>query len=244
MTIKEWHYDFMLKLDKVASNQKKNFNVAERDWFLNEAQDLFKKQRLFANNSKQTGFEEGQKRIDDLSTIHIKYPDQLPVTLIKHPDMDGIKVYELPLNTLKYNYDYFIKGHLDLKANNCINRAKLYAIQNEDFEDAISSPYQLSEERVLINFGKSSTLDGVSSIYIYSLYPIENDKIYIEYIKQHRKINYGGYVYIDGITYPETNSEFPEHTHKEIVDIAVQLAAGIIEASNYSLQTNKLSINE
>ena len=86
------HYDFLLKIDKVATAQKKNFNVAEIDWFLNEGQNVIKKQRLFGNNPKQLGFEEDQKRISDLSNLHIKYPAQLPITLTQHPDLNDLKV--------------------------------------------------------------------------------------------------------------------------------------------------------
>lgn len=238
------HYDFLLKLDKVASNQNKNFNTAEIDWFLNEAQEMFKKQRLFSNNIKQLGFENSQKRIDDLSTLHIKFPDQAAVTVTAHNTFSGVYLYELPLQSLEYAYEYFVKGFAYLQNSTCTTKAKMYVIQNDDFDEAISSPYELTEERILINFGKSSSQEGTSSIYIYSLYPIKDNLVYIEYIKKHRDVNYGNYVYIDNVTKPETHSEFPPHTHREIVDIAVLNACGVIQSANYNIFSQKLTTNE
>ena len=50
-------------------------------------------------------------------------------------------------------------------------------------------------------------------------------------------MNYGGYVYIDGVTYLQTDCDLPEILHTEIVDMAVNIAAGIIENPNYARTT-------
>ena len=67
----------------------------------------------------------------------------------------------------------------------------------------------------------------------------------IEYIKQPAKIRYGGYVYIDGVTYATQQCELPEHVHSEIVDLAVQIASGIIESPEYvQLKAQKVFMHE
>ena len=52
MLLKEWHYDFSIKMDKVDSLSKETLLPLKKDWILNEAISLFVKQRYGQNNSK------------------------------------------------------------------------------------------------------------------------------------------------------------------------------------------------
>mgnify|MGYP006319950907 FL=1 len=101
MSILEMHYDFDLKLDKLATLAKPDINILEKDWLLNEAQNLIVKKYYLGNNASSTAFETTQKRIDDLSSLLIKYPIQ-PMILPTMINRTG--VYELPLNSLLYPY--------------------------------------------------------------------------------------------------------------------------------------------
>jgi hypothetical protein len=138
---------------------------------------------------------------------------------------------------------YFTKGNVKLTLPNCIGRALMKTIQNDDLEQALLSPFELTDERVLINYGKSSAVPG-TSIYIYSKFPINQEKAYIEYIKRPIQMNLGTYVYIDNTTKSATNCELSEHTHREIVDLAVMIISGVIESPSYSIKKEKISINE
>jgi len=69
MTIKEMHYDFKKKLNKVDSQQYKNLLVPEIDWTLNEAQELFVKMVAKPRTKSYTGFELNQRTIDDIRTL-------------------------------------------------------------------------------------------------------------------------------------------------------------------------------
>jgi len=69
MTISEMHIAFDLLLDKVNSLQYPSFLPEEKDFFLNQAIRRFVKTRYSGFNSKKEGFEESQKRIDDLRTL-------------------------------------------------------------------------------------------------------------------------------------------------------------------------------
>lgn len=230
MTIIEQHYDFDLKIDKVASFAKENFNVAEKDWLLNEAQDVFVKQRMTGHNPHGTGFEFNQKRIDDLSTIHIKFPEQPGIT----PSLVS-GVYEVTLSSLVHPYLKFTRGQVDVVQDNCPNKkVSLREMQNDDLNDSLDDPYAQSslKDGVLFNFGKSSLTTAQSSIYLYPGDLTLGD-VYIEYLKQPRQMFYGGYDYIDGTPTTQVDCELPEHTHIEIVDIAVAIAAGIIEHPTY-----------
>lgn len=108
---------------------------------------------------------------------------------------------------------------------------------NDPFNDS-------NEDEVIYNFGRSST-GSSSSMYIYPSTLESIDSLLFNYIKYPVRINLGGYIYIDGNTYPTQDCELPQHIHPEIVDIAVEIAAGIIEHPEYvQLKAQKAFKNE
>jgi hypothetical protein len=226
-SIKELHYAFDLGMDRFGTLSKENFNKAEKDWLLNEAQMIFLKRRTSIKNNRNEGFEASQKRIDDLSTLVIKYPLQPGLVPTLNSNM-----YIIDLTDLVYTYYQLIDAYVDtILSENCVKSVPLKLIQHDDIRTVLRDPFNnASLEAIPYNFGRSAT--GGSSIYIYpDKYKIA--LVYIEYIKLPSKVNYGNYVYINGTTYPETTLEFPEHTHSEIVDIACQIAALNIESPEY-----------
>lgn len=241
MNIVEMHYDYDVKIDKVASSGKLNFTRPEKDWLLNRAAEMFVKQRYGLNNPHRTGFEGIQKRTDDLKSLVIKYPLQPALT----PTMHDENTYEVPLNQLEYPYWFLVRGTVQVVFSDCVQDASLKFIQHDDLNYALQDPFNnSSREEVLFNFGRSSSNPNVDAIYIYPG-DMSIGNVYLEYVKQPAKMNYGGYVYIDGVTYPAQDCDLPEHTHAEIVDIAVQLAAGIIEDPNYvQLKTQQVFNHE
>jgi hypothetical protein len=70
MTAKEMHIGVDLLLQKINSNFIDVFEPEEIDWALNEEVLRFVKQRFSAkSNDKQKGFQDGQKRLDDLKAL-------------------------------------------------------------------------------------------------------------------------------------------------------------------------------
>ena len=69
MNISEFHTAILLQLDKSAGLELPHFEPEEREYWLNQAVKRFVKQRYSGVNPKQTGFEQTQKRIDDLRTL-------------------------------------------------------------------------------------------------------------------------------------------------------------------------------
>lgn len=249
MTTLELHFDFNFKVDKVATLSKEDFTLGEVDWLLNEAQNLLVKRYYTGNNTSNTAFETTQKRIDDLSSLVVKYPEQ-PELL---PSLLDGGVYEIPLNDLVYEYWFFIRGNIKVFKltgdMTCVKDATMKLISHDDLNRALEDPFNNTDmSEVLFNFGRSTEIISSdysrSSIYlypgIYGLGPVK-----IEYIKKPARINYGGYVYIDGITYSSQSSELPDHLHSEIVDLAVQVASGLIESPEYiQLKAQKVFANE
>lgn len=240
MTIREAHYDFDLKMDRINSHSQTNFNKAEKDWLINEAGLVFLKQRSGTNNSKRKGFENTQKRIDDLSTLVIKFPEQPFIV----PTKVDTNIYEVDLSTLEYKYYALTRLYCQATIEGCVKTVPLRFIQSDDFNDILKDPFNSpSEEFFPYNLGKSSTSNS-QSIYIYPL-DAAITKVFVEYLKYPNKVSSGDYQYIDGVTYPEQTLEFPEHTHTEIIDLAVMIASTNIESPEYiQLKNSKLQINE
>jgi hypothetical protein len=241
MTISEMHYDWKLKIDKVDSFSKADFSPAEIDWLLNEAIMVIVKQRYGITNSKRSGFESSQKRIDDLKSLQIKFPLQPGIT----PTPLASNLFEVSLDDLIYEYWFLTRATVDVVKPNCVEKASLKLIQHDDLNFALNDPFNKSDDtEVLYNFGRGSS--GTSdSIYLYpdSTYPL--GQVFIEYIKKPAKVSLGGYTYLDGTLTTQQDCDLSEHLHNEIVDVAVQIASGIIESPEYvQLKTQKVFTHE
>jgi len=189
---------------------------------------IFLKRRTSPRNNRNEGFEASQKHINDLSSVVIKFPLQTGII----PAVDS-GVYSINLSELTYKYYQMINLYVDITVSaDCTKSVPLRFVQHDDLQTALRDPfYNGSLDSIPYTFGRSLD-NGGSAVYIYPNQLVVA-KVYPEYIKYPNKVNFGGYVYIDGVTYPESTLEFPEHTHSEIVDIACQIAAMNIESPEY-----------
>ena len=108
---------------------------------------------------------------------------------------------------------------------------------SEDFVKEFYEQYYESDEED----------DKKGSIYIYTD-DFEIIEIYPEYIKQPNKVWIGTYNSLDGqytVGDAIVECDLPEHTHPEIIDLAVAECSRIIENPNFAqLKQQKLLINE
>lgn len=231
MTIKEMHYDFKKKLNKIDSQQYKNLLVPEIDWVLNEAQELFVKMVAKPRMRSYLGFEINQRTIDDIRTLVVNN---------QCLDVSNDTV------TLPDDYWHYVRAEVEMSKGNCTGiKAKFHVRQHDDeFEN---SP-----------FDKSSfewrTVNGVffeNGIKLYTDGSFSNDRFCISYIKRPRYIHNaedfrnGTYNLPSGTVLTGTvDSELPDHTHREIVDIAVLIATGEIQAPDYQTKQAKLNFNQ
>lgn len=248
MTIEELHYDLKYKLDKVDSLDTDNILPAEIDWILNEAINLFVKQRYDKNNPKKLGFEGNQKRIDDLKTLVIKSPSQQPAVV---PVNVGNNTYEVKLSSLNYEYLFLVRLTTKLNKTNC--GYKVVSPEESEHDDLntvlLNDPFRKPSfewQRVPYVFGRSSTtLDDQGSIYLYTDGTFTITEVYPEYLKTPNKVSLGGYTYLDGSIATKTECDLPKEAHREIIDIAVNEISRIIDNPNFmQLKSQKLQINE
>ena len=224
MTVEELHYQFILAKDAVDALKHHTFNRAQIDFLLNDAQIRLIRAKTSGENEKLLGYEQTQKLTDEFSTLHIKYPLQPFIQLIDHGG-----IYELDLTKLKYPYLRLLNGEVEVQtAPNCKKIVNLKFVQSDDIKIAFRDPFNSpSNEFIPYNIGRNSDGSASSSLYIYPG-TLKAYKANIEYLKYPERISFGGYVYLDNVTYPKATSELPNEIHHKIVDKAVELGATYI----------------
>jgi hypothetical protein len=224
------HYDFKQKLNKIDSQQFRNLRIPEIDWKLNEAQELFVKMVAKPRLRNSLGFETSQRSIDDIRTVVVKgyCSDIINNTM-----------------TLPTNYWHFLKGQSIMDKGNCkAYRATLKIRQHDDeFE---KSPFDCSS----FEWREVNAVFYQSGLKFHDDGTFENKIGCIDYIK---KLDYihnaedfraGGYELPSGVALTGTRDcILPDHTHREIVDIAVLIATGDLQNPDYDIKQAKVNLN-
>jgi hypothetical protein len=231
MTIDDMHYDFKIKLNKIDSQQNKNFLIPEIDWILNDALDNYIKMISNPRIKNNLGFEINQRTIDDLRP--------LVVNSFKIAVTDNIVI-------LPTDYQHYIKGKVTMSKGDCKKVLSDYFFIRQHDDNFEESPFDNSSF-------EWRTVNGVfteKGIKLHTDNTFVNNEFFISYIKKHPFIHnaksYRGATYElpSGIVLTGSqNCILPEHTHREIVDLAVLIATGFIQGQDYNIKGEKLKLN-
>lgn len=190
--------------------------------FLNEAVDKFVKTRYSGLNTKGEGFEQSQKRIDDLRT------------LIKTAEYKNLEQVELP-------NDYVIllgdtAGIKPVGENECWNE------DDTKYTDTIEATIEtidrqlsntLSEHRLKYNTAKPLRLIESNKIKLYTDGKYRVAEYKIMYLSTPAKLSKD-----------DLNAEYtslPSHTHMEIVKMAVQIYMATKPMQHYSVYSTEVN---
>lgn len=204
MTIKDVHYSFRMKRNRLDSKGNYDLRIPELDWKLNEAVDLFIKQRAVLTDQYQPGsFELNNTILDDLKNI----------------------VKELEINSFTNNrnkfltdfpndYLYFLKGEVSCTKNTVQRLLNCIVKNNYDIlEGNNKSSFEWQE--IMTTFDKYITLITDGSFTINSLL--------LKYIKKpafaHNAEDYYGKINILGsdiLQYYSTYARVPKGLNIDI----------------------------
>jgi len=244
MTIKEMHYDLKQKLNKIDSQQYANLKVPEIDFKLNEALELYIKRVAEPRDPKSVfGFETTQRTIDDIRALVVNQNMSgntcLSATL--YDSNTGSYTVDIP-----QDYMFYISSHAIATKNSCLNKELRVRVKQHDDEFRYSPFDKSSFEWRFVNltfFGNKLRIytDGTFSI----------NNLCLNYIKKHPYIHNaagypGGQYRHLGTNVMLTGTQdclLAEHTHREIVDLAVLIISGDLESPNYQIKQNKLNID-
>jgi hypothetical protein len=237
MNIKEMHYDFKQKLNKIDSEQYRNLKVPEIDWKLNEAIDLFVKIVAEPKIKINLGFELSSRITDDIRSLVV---DTVPLVLTV---LDSTHY----LAALPVNYLYYVSlDSMQIKQGNCtVSAQKIFVRQHDD--DFVASVFDKSSfiwREVNIRFYQAG-------IKIYTEGEFSVEEALLSYIKIPASVNNcedypgGSYKTLAGVTLvANVDCDLPIETHREIVDIAVAITTGDLQIPDLQVKMGKLQLNQ
>lgn len=219
------HAEFKLLMDKAGEGGSPSFVASEIDRFLNMAQDKFVTKRAFGNNPRRTGFEEDQKRRDDLRTL-ITQADISPSSSSSNNKPNG-RYFELPSD-----YRYSIQEEANIStfdATGTNRRVSVKPITHDRYNKIINDPFNKPDKDTVyrLGFGGSGSGNYVELI-------CGNNQViqtyYLRYLKNPLQIG------------SDQVCVLPEHAHREIIRMAVVDALETVEQPRY--QSSKIELNE
>lgn len=230
MDIAEMHLEFKIFRDAVDSNAYPEMLDEEIDIILNEAMDRVVKTRYGKNNLYRKGFEEIQKRTDDLKELVVsRFPN---LNLVSQYTDVGKRVFRVQLNALFNDVDlenpsieeymFYIKGDAKVSSPSCVDgkRSSIKLVQQDDLYSIKSDPFNKPTVSNPVGFFEDGDL----------FIETENDatvsNVLITFIKKPLRMN---------LT-ESTDCELSEHLHKEIVQIAVDISLENLQSPR--VQTN------
>lgn len=244
MTVKEMHYDLSLRLDKLDSLHYDNILIPERDVYLNRAQIMLIKQRYGINNNYMVGFEENQKRIEDLKILLVKSCNdesicESPINALLSDTSNGLYVFNL--NDLsKGKYMVYISSYITARKKTCEVNIVPKITQHDDLYISLAdNNYSPSFEWKYLPIVFSEHY-----IYAYTNNEFTIHKMYVDYLRYPKDIRYGNYSDENGNLIPESNCELPDYMQHELLDLTEALIKKDIENPTVDLSYKTLQINE
>jgi len=237
MNSRGFHYDFKQKLNKLDSQQYRNLRVPEIDWKMNEAIDIFIKSVAEPRVSNHLGFETSQRSIDDIRTLVINDYLIVPIALTAN-------TYYVPLPT---NYMFYVSSNVTITKAGCSPREATCILRQHDDKHELSAFDKSSFEwkEVNIRFFERG-------IKIFTDGTFVPTQLKLNYIRKHAYMhNAQDFLPTQSYTLPDgtvltgfQDCELPEHTHREIVDIAVLITSGDLQTGDYQLKQAKINLNQ
>lgn len=295
MTITEMHQYFRVGVDKAESFSYPSFEIEEIDYFLNKAQERFIKQRYGINNIKGQGFEQTQKRTDDIREVimynnstsldrylngsntddnkpYSKYytlPNTAPASASDPGDVywfsiqeeadilytdatsssytinsavipsgnyivtetiyyNSISSYLYPGDSFVYNGGDFSSKHQGSFKSAKSKRVGVKPIQHDDYNKVVNDPFNKPNHDQALRLMLGDKIEIITGA------DFDITKFYMRYVRKPLAVDFANTV----------DCELADHTHEEIVDIAVSIALEDIESGRYQTNLNELNKNE
>jgi hypothetical protein len=220
MTLKELHRNFKIELDKSEISSYPSFLPEEIDYWINNSIERFVKTRYSGRSIDRAGFQQTEKRTDDLRT------------LVVEKSYDTSNVIQDVSNSIEVDYpsDYMImvgeSTFITSDASSWPIKNGVKAIQRVDPIEAtienIDSKLQsvLSEHNLRIDSAKPIRLFVNNKVRFYTDGNYRVVKYVMTYIKNPEKLDW----YSSTVSIDDAITMLPEHTWSEIIVLAVGLA--------------------
>ena len=220
MTVDQMIDSFLIYFDKITNFSAPGYETSEKLLFLNNAQDEFIKERVFGMNFQPPKYDDNQKRVADIRPLVVNEE-------IDSGDWVATNAYinteKFPLSTLNSpGLLYYLNMNIVITRTHptiATKRIKCDYIQKQflsNYEDSglnkshfINPKVWVEDDNLYIMIDSYTTVKGQG---------------YMSYIKPPTALIVGG------------NCDLEDHTHQEIVDIAVRQAMQTIQDQRYQSQ--------
>lgn len=233
MTISEMHTAFKLELDKIDSLQYPSFSTTEIDYWLNRGIKKFAKTRYSGFNPKKEGFEQTQKRIDDLRTLVREVT--VPCTTTGATKTNGYVLTTGFSNAVFTAAPYWLSLGEEVSitpSGGSATRVGVTEVTADTYRFEIDNPYSSYilhyDSAKPLRLFYNNTIEFISD----GNYTVNN--AYIRYLKEPTEVDYG----------TATDCDLPDHTHDEIVSTAVALVLENIEQPRYNSYSQENTMME
>ena len=214
-------------------NKPKSIDI---EWWLNQGLEKFFKTRYSGVNYKGLGFEQDQKRIDDLRT--------LVTTISNSPSKESSVLYKVQLPS---DYVFHLGDSAGIKPNDNYNEC--WPLDEDDqyitkYSDTLEATIEtidrqrsnsLSEHILKYCSAKPLRLIQGNEILLYTDGKYEVSEYLLTYLRRPKRID------IHSNPFAEY-TDMPEHTHSEIVKMAAQMY--IENQSNKRINTHSAEVQE
>lgn len=221
MTVLEFHNNFNIELDKTLDFELPYMLPEQIDYWLNKGQERFVKSRAFGNNYFKTGFEQSEKRMDDLREILVQ---STPITPSSSSNIFS--------SNLPDDYMFLMRHQCHSLCSDCDTPMLVPGIQTTQDEmnillrDPFWSP--IAYDPLFYIMGNSIVYETDGSFSIV-------DTILI-YLRKYNKIQLGSQ-YVDPTD--DVDCELAEHTHQEILDMSIEMVLENLESQRYQTNLNE-----
>lgn len=240
MTIEQFHREFKVFFDKVDSSAYPEFQDGEIDIYLNEAQERIIKLRYGKNNIYRAGFEEIQKRTDDLKNlVKTRF---CTVTEETSYSVVGDTVYRASLSSLfddaelttqsVDNYMFYIKSIAETTKGDCKTWSRVKLVQQDDVSSIGGDPFNKP------TFTRPIIFFEDSDIFVWTAKDCSISSFQVTFLKRPALMNIGTY---EG---DKTECELSEHLHKELLQLAITIAIENIQSPRVQTQQMNLQTKE
>lgn len=227
MTSTQMHTALDLELDKSSALDLPVFLDTEKDFWINSAIKKFVKTRYSGLNIKKQGFEETQKRTDDLRTL-VKSAN-LTLTSVGANWPNGY------VNSTVIPTDYWLllgeEATITVTSTSVASRVGVTQTTQNEYRQKIDDPF--SEHILHYATAKPLRLFYETSVELISDGNYSVDTYHLTYLKSPAEIELG-----------VTDCDLPDHTHDEIVRMAASMMLENIESPRYPTHSGEVATME
>lgn len=216
ISVKELLYELDLKLNNLTNLEHQEVPVENKIVVLNKAQIKLIKTKLNPNNPLQLGFEGNRKRYQDLENlVESAHDHKLTITKVdKH-----LGKWEIDVSGLTPKFMFFLSGYALAKKGTCSSPIYIneYLTKHADLTTVLAN----SHTKPSFEYQETPCTLSNNKVEVYDDGTFEYEQAYISYIRYPQKIDFEGYINLDGEPSITQDCELADYLKEELLNYAI-----------------------